>query len=193
MPEDYEYDVFFSYRREKLIEDWIVQVVQRLELWLTQELGGRPATIFFDRDSVDVGDRWPDKLREALRASRCMVCIWSPSYFQSRWCVSEWRSFLERERSLGLDTHGLIAPVKFHDGEYFPPEAASVQWADFSLYTATVRAFWDSQRAVEFDPILKGFAQSVAAVVRRAPPFRPDWPAVEAEPLPPPAVALRRL
>ena len=27
-----------------------------------------------------------------------MVSVWSPLYFQSSWCVSEWKSFLEREK-----------------------------------------------------------------------------------------------
>jgi hypothetical protein len=94
---------------------------------------------------------------------------------------------------LGFEAYGLIAPVRYHDGEYFPQEAAVVQWADFSNYTATVSAFWDSQRAVEFDEILRGFAGSVATVVRRAPSFQPDWPLVEVDPTEPPSVALRRL
>ena len=190
---DYDYDVFFSYRRHELILDWTIQVVHRLEFWLTQELGGREPRIFFDQGSIEVGDRWPNKLRIALQSSKCLVCIWSPSYFQSHWCVSEWQSFLAREQKLGLGTHGLIAPVRFHDGEYFPEEAANVQWADFAGYTATTPVFWQTQRAVEFEDVLKRFASSVAGLVRRAPPFQSDWPLVEARPLELPNVPLRRL
>lgn len=190
---DYKYDVFFSYRHDKLILDWTVEVVQRLGFWLTQELAGQKSRIFFDRDSIEVGDRWPDKLRAGLQSSKCIICIWSPSYFQSHWCVSEWQSFLERERKLGLESHGLIAPVRFHDGEYFPPEAEKVQWADFADYTATLPAFWQSQRAVEFEQVLKKFAGSVAGLVRRAPPFQADWPIVEGLPIDLPTVPLRRL
>jgi hypothetical protein len=189
---DYEYEVFFSYHRDKLILDWIIEVENRLKFWLTQELG-QAARIFLDRECIEVGDQWPECLRAAIRTSRCLVCIWSPSYFQSSWCVSEWRSFLAREQKLGLEAHGLIAPVRFHDGEYFPEEAAKVQWTDFAEYTATVPAFWQSQRAVEFEPLLKGFARSVATVVRRAPPFQPDWPIVEGQPGEPPTIQLRRL
>jgi hypothetical protein len=93
---DYEYDVFFSYKKDPLITEWIANVVSRLEFWLTQELGGRPARIFIDRDHIEIGDRWPDALRHALRHSRSMAAIWSPSYFHSQWCVSEWKSFLAR-------------------------------------------------------------------------------------------------
>lgn len=190
---DYEYDVFFSYRRNRLIEDWIVQVAGRIEFWLSQELGGTPASVFFDRESIETGDRWPNRLRDAVRSSRCLVCIWCPSYFQSSWCVSEWRSFRAREERLGLAAHGLIVPAKFHDGEYFPREATDIQFADFAKYAATIPAFWQSQRAVEFEDLLRPFAHSVAAAVRRAPAFSPDWPIVEAEPYREPVVQLRRL
>jgi len=190
---DYEYDAFLSYRRDKLVLEWIIEFEARLKFWLSQELGGRDARIFVDRDCIEIGDRWPDSVRAGIRSSKCMIGIWSPRYFQSRWCVSEWHSFLAREQQVELGVHTLVAPVRFHDGEYFPSQAANVQCVDFSNYTATIPAFWQSQRAVEFEGPLKAFARSVAAVVRRAPPFRPDWPVVESEPLEPPNVELRRL
>jgi hypothetical protein len=36
--DDYQYDVFFSYRRDPLIQDWIMEVVTRLRFRLTQDL-----------------------------------------------------------------------------------------------------------------------------------------------------------
>lgn len=191
---DYEYDVFFSYKRDPLILDWIDEVVRRFRFWLTQEMGGAESRVFLDRQRIDMGEHWPEALKAAIRSSRCLVGVWSPSYFQSAWCISEWRSFVAREEVLGLvSPHGLIAPVRFHDGEYFPTDAAAIQSCDVSSYTATLPAFWQTQRAVEFEDVLKTFAHSVAAMIRRAPPFRPDWPIVEAPPLDPPVVPLRRL
>jgi len=183
---DYSHDVFFSYRRHSLTLDWTRGVHRRLQFWLTQELG-RDAKVFVDEDSIETGDRWPDKLKEGLRQSRCMVCVWSPSYFHSDWCVSEWRSFLAREERLGLQSHGLIAPMRFHDGEHFPSEAREVQWTDVAPYTSTLPAFWASQRALELEDRLKEFAASVAKLVRRAPQFE-DWPIVEA-----PGLALAKI
>jgi TIR domain-containing protein len=192
-PSDYAWDVFFSYRRHSLTLEWTRAVHKRLQFWLMQELGGREPKLFVDEDSIETADRWPEKLREALRLSRCMVCVWSPSYFQSRWCVSEWRSFLARERLLNLQSHGLIAPIRFHDGEHFPEEAQVVQWTDVAPYTSTVPAFWTSQRAIELEDKLKELAVSVAAVIRRAPEFRVDWPIEEAAALAVPKIELARL
>jgi hypothetical protein len=187
------YDVFFSYKRHGLTLEWTKGVYQRLQFWLTQELNVPEARIFVDEESIETGDRWPEKLKEALRLSRCMVCVWSPSYFQSSWCFSEWASFREREKRLNMQSHGLIAPMRFHDGEHFPPEAQAVQWTDVAPYTSTVPAFWNSPRAIELEDLLRPFARSVANIIRSAPQFEADWPVVDAQALPAAKIELARL
>lgn len=190
---DYEYDVFFSYKRHNLTLEWTRQVAQQFKHWLSEELGGRPAKIFVDEDCIELGDEWPEALKLAVRRSRCMVCIWSPSYFQSSWCVSEWRSFLEREKLAKVRPHGLIAPLKFHDGEFFPEEARRVEWVDVSPYAVTVPAFWASAKAIELEGEIKKFARKVAAIIGNAPAFRADWPIVEQPGTPTPQIPLARL
>jgi hypothetical protein len=189
---DYRYDVFFSYRREPQTQDWVARVVGTLRYWLRQELADDHSEIFWDYNGIDVGDRWPAALSRALRGSKCMVCLWSPAYFQSRWCVSEWESFRKRERILNLPNHGLIAPIRYHDGKLFPEAARNVQCADFAPYAYINKAFWATSPAVEFENCIKDFAKSVALIVRRAPGFR-KWPVVEAEPAARAHVDLRRL
>jgi hypothetical protein len=177
--QDYEYDVFFSYKRHKLTLGWTREVHRRLQFWLTQEVG-REIRMFVDEDSIETGERWPERLRESLKLSRCMVCIWSAPYFLSDWCLSEWASFREREKRLNMTSHGLIAPIRFHDGEHFPPEAREVEWTDFSPYAFTVPAFWTSSKAQELEELLKEeLVRSVAKIIKSAPPFDPDWPVVE--------------
>jgi hypothetical protein len=191
-PGDYKFDVFFSYKRHSLTLDWTRMVHQRLRFWLSEEIN-REAILFVDEDCIETGDRWPQKLREALAASRCMVCVWSPSYFRSSWCVSEWASFRAREARLDLVSHGLIAPLKFHDGEHFPEEAREIEWTDVAPWTSTVPAFWASSRALELEDALKGFARSVAGMIRRAPQFQADWPIVEQDAAPAAKIELARL
>ncbi len=193
MASDYKYDVFFSYKRHDLTINWMREVSKRLELWLTESLGDREAKVFVDEADVEIGDRWPDRLRHAVKYSRCLVCVWTPSYFQSSWCVSEWQSFLEREKLLNIEVQGLIAPLKFHDGEHFPEEARRVGWEDVAPYASTVPAFWNSAKAIELEARLKAFAESVAQIIRRAPRFCPDWPIVESHGLAPPRIELARL
>jgi hypothetical protein len=193
MPDEYKYDVFFSYKRHDLTLNWTREVYQRLKLWLTEELRGKEARLFVDEACLEIGDRWPDHIRHALKHSICMVGVWSPSYFQSSWCVSEWKSFLARERMVGIEPHGLLAPLKFHDGEHFPEEARGVLWKDVAPYAITVPAFWRSLKAMELERELKLFAHSVATIIGRAPAFREDWPIIESEGLPIPKIELAKL
>ena len=191
-PGDYKYDVFFSYKRHGLTLDWTKRIHKLVKFWLSEELA-REASLFVDEDSIEVGTRWPEKLKEGLRLSRCMVAVWSPSYFQSDWCLSEWTSFREREKRLDMRSHGLIAPMRFHDGEHFPQDARNVEWADVAPYAYTVQAFWTSQRAIELEDVLKAFAKSVAGIIKTAPPFQPDWPVVETTAPPTGKIELARL
>jgi hypothetical protein len=39
MANDYEYDVFFSYKRHTLTRNWTKKVRDLFEYWLTQQLG----------------------------------------------------------------------------------------------------------------------------------------------------------
>ena len=75
-------------------------------------------------------------------------------------------SFREREKRLKLQSHGLIAPLKFHDGEHFPPDARAVEWTHVARFTSTAPAFWTSPRALELEDLLKSFAASVARIIR---------------------------
>ena len=197
----YRYDVFVSYKREpsnkRLVTPWLQQVLDRVEYWLRQELGGERVGIFFDEESIEVGDNWPDEIRDALLSSKCLLPVWSPEYFRSTWCVAEWRSFLRREKLIsdrGQTTYRLIVPIKFHDGHWFPAEAQRVQQLDLSSYTATTQAFWTSQRADELDQRIKRFVPNLARVVSEAPPYEAGWPVDFGEPAhPPTSIGMARL
>ena len=190
---EYKYDVFFSYRRKRSTLVWTRRVYGLLNHWLQEEIPDRDVRIFVDEDDIDPGERWPEKLRDALRHSRCMVCVWTPSYFRSDWCVSEWQSFREREKRLSMVSHGLIAPMRYHDGEHFPKDARDVQWTDVQPYALIQPAFWNTQGAVDLEIVLKGFAHSVAKIIGTAPPFAADWPVSEWKAPPPKKIGLARL
>jgi hypothetical protein len=84
----YQYDAFFSYKRDRESDQWHEVVKTKLEFWLRQELQKLNVRIFFDTEEIRTGMRWRQKLSDSLKKSRCIVCFWSPLYFQSKWCVS---------------------------------------------------------------------------------------------------------
>lgn len=174
---DYQYDVFFSYKRDIQSDGWHREVMEKLRFWLQHYLEKPRVDVFFDTEDIRTGIRWRAKLVDALKRSRAIVCVWSPLYFQSQWCVSEWKTFMKRETDFDRE---LVLPASFIDGESFPPEAKAKQIMDFSDYTSTAARFWETSIAVDFENRrLKPFAKDVAALVRGAPPFTPDFPVVE--------------
>src|SRR4051794_32157495 len=51
---------------------------------------------FRDVNRIKAGDQWDEKLIDALLDSRAMVCLFSPSYFNSGVCAQELQVFLDR-------------------------------------------------------------------------------------------------
>lgn len=173
----YEYDAFFSYKRDRETDAWHETVKDKLLVWVGQELS-RNIRVFFDTEDIRTGMRWRRKVGDALLSSKCLICVWSPLYFKSAWCISEWRSFLERGKIVDRE---LILPASFFDGETFPEEARDTQFVDFSEFASTMPRFWDTELAVKFEQhYLKPFAKELARIIRAAPPFKQDFPIVEA-------------
>jgi hypothetical protein len=89
-PTDYEYDVFVSYKHGSLYGAWVEETLLRLFKELLREELPRGRGIFFDRTGMSAADAFPAKLKRALATSRCMVAVWTPSYFyDSPWCRTE--------------------------------------------------------------------------------------------------------
>jgi hypothetical protein len=174
----YQYDAFFSYKRDRESDAWHKRVKDTLTYWLKLELGQVDVPIFFDTTEIRGGMQWSPTLTDALRRSKCLICFWSPLYFQSKWCVSEWLTFVERSERLHRP---LILPASYFDGENFPPRARAVQFLDFSEFASTMPRFWDTEAAVRFEKErIQPFARDLAALIRQAPPFDESFPLIEA-------------
>jgi hypothetical protein len=88
MNKDYEYDVFYSYKRYPGWQEWHRGVVKKLQHSTEQELG-KPIRIFFDEAALDEGSILRPELTQALQTSRCLVASLDALYFRSRWCTGE--------------------------------------------------------------------------------------------------------
>jgi hypothetical protein len=175
----YEYDIFFSYRRDAVSDAWHENLKNKLRFWVGEEADIEEVRVFFDKEEIRTGYRWREKIAKSLLESKCIVCIWSPQYFRSRYCVAEWLSFHRRSE---LTNKNLVAPASRADGSKFPPLAKQVQMASFDDYFVTIPAFWESVRAAEFERLLiKPFARDVASLIRHAPPASSEFPIVDAE------------
>ncbi|MBU8922961.1 MAG: toll/interleukin-1 receptor domain-containing protein [Bacteroidales bacterium] len=174
---DYEYDVFFSYKRDELTREWHEKVKVLLEYWIRQELNVTKIRIFMDTEDIKTGDKWKQIIEKSLRNSKCLVGIWSPDYFHSRWCLSEWASFRERDKIIKQDSP-IILPARYHDGDSFPEEARNLQSRDFTEFNSTMAYFWKSEDGFEFEKKLKEFAKEIAEAIKNAPEYRDDFPII---------------
>lgn len=179
---DYLYDMFFSYKRDEQTNSWHAEVVAKIKYWLSQEIDSTEVRIFFDTESIETGDRWHEKIAESLKKSKCLVAIWSPDYFRSRWCLSEWKSFLSREEKYNLKGT-LIVPARCHDGKRFPDLAQQTQSEDFRPYFSTMDFFWKTEDAYVFEKEkLKSFATTIASRIKSAPNFNAEFPVEMVDP-----------
>jgi hypothetical protein len=164
----YEWDIFISYPHEPLVRDWVDSYfVPLLTSTITNHIGlNPPVRIFKDRPEIRTGDEWRLKLGNALQSSICLVPILTASYFQSAWCKAEWEAFVRRERSVGLPSkgnpRGLIAPVKFGDGDHFPRHAMSRQIFDMSDWAYPSPALKESREYLDFMRGIRDFTQDLA-------------------------------
>lgn len=181
MAQNYLYDVFISYRREPPVIDWVRNHFHPLmKQWLPNALPPRHKTrIFMDELQIETGATWPLKLQEALKNSRCLVPVWSPEYFRSKWCLAELKSMQTRERLLGLRTkqrpEGLIYPVVFFDGEHFPKDAQTIQHKDLSQWNIPDVVFKQHLDYIELVRQIQDVVSELATMIRRAPTWA-DWP-----------------
>lgn len=62
----------------------------------------RKKLVFFDRDSLQAGEKWSPRIIEALRHARVLICLMSHTYLRRPWCGRELEMFLQRHESLQL-------------------------------------------------------------------------------------------
>jgi FxsC-like protein len=90
---------------------------------------------FFDEVGIETGDRWADRVAEALNSCRTFVCLLSASYLDSEFCGKEFQVFLERlDRYAATSSKGrptLILPVLWASQKSLPsplpPVVASIR------------------------------------------------------------------
>jgi hypothetical protein len=181
---NYEYDVFLSYTHDTPFGPWVRETFfDVFEAWLRQALQGQKPKIFFDTSSIASGTAWPLVIRRGLATSRCLVAVWSPDYFVSKWCVRECCVMLQREKQLGYRTlenpSGLILPVQVYDRNHFPEAVrsfvAETQALDCRDYANPAPMYKQTLRYVELIELIRVWTQRVAQVIYAAPPWRPEW------------------
>ena len=185
MADDYEWDFFLSYKRGGDVEEWVRNHFKpRLERSLENELHDKKK-IFIDT-STRTGTKWPQNIKKALKNSKILISIWSPPYFLSDWCDAEWRSMRKREEQVGLTSEerpeGLVYPVAFSDGEYFPESAKNVQQFCLRDFYYPYPCFKDAPIYMSFCDKVRDIAIELGQMLESVPPWQ-EWDLEEADPM----------
>lgn len=175
---DYQFDVFLSYRN-LTYGDWVRDTFYDLfATYLYEELGRSPS-IYFDKEKIETGVNWESDLKKALATSRCLVAIWSPTYFDSIWCRRELNMMCHREKIHGYfsssNPRGLVLPVCVYDGDSFPNVAKKRQQLNCHKFAKVGSGFKRSVRYIKFQDELVKWIPDVATTIRHAPKWNSDW------------------
>lgn len=188
---DYRYDVFLSYSRSGSALKWMNNhFYPKLLDCLVDQVAPAPS-VFLDTSMHRALD-WPLEIEDALRRSKILVAVLTPPYFESRWCMAEWRSMCARERMLGLASptspQGLIYPILYSDSDNFPDEARRRAWRDFKHLSTPEPVFQESRDWVHFHREVTDVAVDIVRLLKQVPSWRSNWPVERPDPviIPPP-------
>lgn len=175
----YEYDVFISYAHRGSVRKWLLNHFQeKLSDCLADQMSEAPR-VYVD-NSMERGTHWPSNLRKALLHSKVIVPLLTPPYFESQWCVAEFKSMVERQKSLGLGgvetPQTLIFPILYSDSDNFPPYGREFSWSDFKQFAYPDLSYQQTHDYSKFHGEVVKFAGDLAALLRQVPDWRPDWP-----------------
>jgi len=101
---------------------------------------GEPFPIFQDRNDIQWGQQWKERIDEGIDASTFLIAIITPSYLKSPACRDEFELFLKREKK--LKRNDLILPLLYVETQTLSDEKkqakdsiakeiAKRQWADW--------------------------------------------------------------
>ena len=82
--------------------------------------------VFLDQFSIRPGTRLEGRLEEGLYGSRTGILVWSPASGDSKWCMKEYRTMLDRRRK-EQDFHFVTLRI----GGDLPEEVQQDVWIDF--------------------------------------------------------------
>ena len=124
---EYRYKAFISYRHQSPDQDVAGKLHSYIENYaipssLKKTLGvQKMGRVFRDQEELEISPSLGDDIHEALEQSEWFICICSPRYLQSKWCMEELNYFL----SLGRRDHILTILTEGEPEEVFPEELRS--------------------------------------------------------------------
>jgi hypothetical protein len=138
--------------------------------------------VVWDDRKIDVGDKWYPEIENAMRNSSFAVCLISPDYLKSNFCMKEEIPFLlERHKEQGM--------------KIFPLLVRSCSWESYRWIRETQMLPRDGKSIAEdydqkWDGVFTDLARSIVKIIKD-PQYKPSLPTPKWSP--PEKVAIERL
>ncbi len=167
---DYRYDVFLSYGNNDYIDSWVKEHFIPLLQWLLEDSLGRPSEVFIAKQQKNILPDW----KTALAHSRCLIPVWSPSNFKSKWSSYELSVMIRREAQFPENPHRLIMPAVLSGAKTISATHTIPQF-ECSDYVYPGAAFRSSSKYIEFVDKMRIWCRKVADTINSAPDWRKQW------------------
>jgi hypothetical protein len=139
----FHHPCFISYvhGEHELIKGFLTQLKKALDSYLEPYFEKGP---YIDDEGLSPGNRFNDKLAEAICRSVCMIVVYVPKYDQHTYCLREYRAMeILEEKRLGLlgaqavRGCGLIIPIILRGRKDDLPEKIRdhIHFCDFSKFS----------------------------------------------------------
>ena len=180
----YVNDVFISYKRGRINEQWLNDIFLPLFTDYLDNALPHKVKIFVDKEGLTPGVFFNEELFVNLIQSKCIVSIWSPpSFFKSIWCLMEFLTMKQRQEKLGLGAttkpKSLIWPVLYRGLEAIPEVAAGITYMDYTGFNLVGDAFFRTERYLDFQTKLQNDIKAIASMIKDAPPLSPELESAE--------------
>jgi hypothetical protein len=124
-------------------------------------LTGESIDLFLDRDDIDWGEDWRNKIDESLSSIGFFIAVLTPRYFRSPECRRELQRFARRAKNLGIKE--LVLPLLYVDVPSLHEDAPSDD-----LVTLVKTFQWEDWRELRFSDADSGeYRRGVARLAQR--------------------------
>jgi len=101
----FENDIFISYAHKdnsSVAQEWVKQFYVYLKDMLIRSTGRSDIGIWWDDKKMDGNTYFDQSIRKGLDKSAIIICLHSPSYIQSEWCIKELETFAKITEEDGI-------------------------------------------------------------------------------------------
>ena len=171
--EDYHYDVYISYGESRLLFDTARKIAT--DISDEMELEFENFRFFLNATELSGEDFFQAEITDALKHSKILLTIITPSYFSKEFPLREWETFEIRSKITGSD---LIIPIVMRGAQRVPEWFKKNQFIDLESVSVGGQLQGKSR---EYKIAIRNLVERLRKLLIVVPPFDPTWPVASSD------------